>query len=172
MEFNIQEIQDFFMNNITIISICVVMLVSIICSYFYFNSNNSTESMASLDNNAPKILTPEKKIEIPPSTENEVTDGKVLNYFGGKRCPHSNLNSMMYKIVFEKMKNKYPDVSINLFWSDEKQEKFKENNVQFVPTLTSGSNTKINAKMENINIDDYNDKELEELFLKNIYDQL
>ena len=172
MEFNLQEIQDFFMNNLTLVSICVVILVSIVCGYFYFTSNKSTENMASLDNNVPKIVTPENKEKIPSSTENEVKEGKVLNYFGGKGCPHSNVNSMMYKIVFDKLKNKYSDVSINLFWNDEKQEKFKENNVQFVPTLTSGSSKKINVKMENINVDDYDDEKLEELFLKNIYDQL
>lgn len=168
-----QIIQNFFTQNTKIITICIVIL-SIICAYFYFSSNSKSTN----ENMEPKVdkyienLEPKVPVEIPPSTENMVTSGKVLNYFGGKGCPHSNMNSMMYQIVFNKLKKKYSDVNINLLWSDEKQDLFKEKNIQFVPTLLTKTDNKINTKINDINTDNYNDQELENVFLENIYKQL
>jgi hypothetical protein len=167
-------IQNFFTQNTKIITICIVIL-SIICAYFYFSSKSTNENMEpKVENIEPKVenMEPKVPVEIPPSTENMVTSGKVLNYFGGKGCPHSNMNSMMYQMVFNKLKNKYSDVNINLLWSDEKQDLFKEKNIQFVPTLLTNTDNKINTKLNDINTDNYNDQELENLFLENVYKQL
>jgi uncharacterized membrane protein YqiK len=165
-------------NKKVIIAVVVVILIIIISVVIYLKKkkNNNNEPLSNTPNNSPNNApnnTPNvKPVVIPKSTENIIKEGKVLNYFGGKGCPHSNVNSMMYNIVFNKLKTKYPDVNINLFWGDEKKEEFKENNIQFVPTILNKSNDKVNTKMDNSNIDNVNDKELENLFLKNIYDQL
>jgi hypothetical protein len=164
------DLSEMYNNKMIIIGVAVVIIIVCVAIYFYFRKENrdSLEKMNTVSD-IPKV----KPINLPQSTEKEFTKGKVINYFGGKNCPHSNVNSMMYKIVFDKLKNKYQDVNINLFWNDEKQEKFKENNIEFVPTLVSRSNKKINVKLTpDLNADDYNDEELENIFLKNIYDQL
>lgn len=167
----IDDIQTFVQENlylvIGIVIGIVVAFIAAIGAFFYFRNNDET-----LDTTEENTTT-QNRVTIPSSTTEEFTDGKVLNYYGGKFCPHSNVNSIMYNIVFNKLKEKYPEVNVNLFWGDERKEKFSENNVQFVPTLLNNENERINTKLgEDINVDDYSNEELEVMFLENIYNQL
>ena len=155
----LEEIQNFVQENLYVVIGVVVVIIAAVVVYFMFFRKDT-------DNQLPNN-------NIPPSTTEDFTEGKVLNYYGGKQCPHSNIKSIMYNIIFNKLKNKYPDLNINLYWGDERKEKFVENKVQFVPTILNNENVKVETKLnQDINTDDYSDEELEVMFLENIYNQL
>ena len=79
----------------------------------------------------------------------------------------------MYNLINKKFKNKFTDVKINIIWDNEKGDLFDKNNIIYVPTITNKLNNHLNIGLpDNTVKDGKNDKELEEILLKNIYDQL
>lgn len=102
------------------------------------------------------------------------TSNKTLNYFGGDYCPHSNKDSRTYKLIEEEFANKYPDVKVNYYWSNPNNiEEFKKARADYVPTITNNNYDHIKLALpEGTNPEDYNDDELKDLLLENIYNQL
>ncbi len=99
---------------------------------------------------------------------------KVMKYFGGDYCPHSNKDSRTYKLINEYFAKKYPGIKIEYYWIGlDTQEEFKKTNSEYVPTITNGNYQHIKLKIaDNIKLDDHTDEELESLLLENIYNQL
>ena len=104
----------------------------------------------------------------------QMTTSKVIKYFGGDYCPHSNKESRTYKLIHEDFAEKYPDVIIKDYWSEpENRQYFEESNVEIVPTITNSNNTHIRLELpNNTNPDEYTDEELHILLLENVYNQL
>jgi|SaaInlStandDraft_7_1057024.scaffolds.fasta_scaffold00718_3 hypothetical protein len=102
------------------------------------------------------------------------SDNKIIKYFGGDYCPHSNKDSRTYKLITEQFIQKYPNIKIEYYWTGiDSQEEFKKAEAQYVPTITNNNYEHVELKLpDNINFNDYNDDELEDLLLKNIYNQL
>ena len=129
----------------------ILVIILFVIKFVFLNNKNETftESAENTDNN------------------------KVLNYYGGRFCPHSNENSSMYKLITEKLKEKYSNLPINIYWSRDNGDKFTENNIEYVPTVTNNNNEKIFIGLpEGTDKDTKTDEQLEEILLKNIYDQL
>jgi hypothetical protein len=149
---------------IGIISIVIILIGGLIY-YFYSKNNKNNEKMDS--DMEPNI---DRNIDIDME---EFTEGKVINYYGGHYCPHSNKDSPMYNLMTKKLMEKYPDVNINIYWSDKNIDKFKNNNIEYVPTILNNNKEKIVVRLpEGINTEEYTDEQLENILMENIYNQL
>jgi|SaaInlV_165m_DNA_2_1040747.scaffolds.fasta_scaffold05828_1 hypothetical protein len=100
-------------------------------------------------------------------------ESKVLNYYGGNHCPHSRIGSSMYDLISNNFHTKYPNVSINYYWSGEADDEFIRANIEYVPTITNNYNQQLFIGLPEGNVpDDKSDQELEQILLDNIYNQL
>lgn len=106
-----------------------------------------------------------------------MSDKKVIKYFGAHYCPHSNKNSAVYRMINEDFKEKYPDVEIQVYMSedvteDQKKEFFKAD-AKYVPTVTNGKYAKIDLELpKNYNTEDKSMDEMSDVLHSNIYSQL
>jgi hypothetical protein len=139
-------------DNLKYIIPLILVVIGIIIWYFFFKKENLTN-----------------KIE-------KITNGevKILKYFGGDYCPHSNSKSRTYKLITEEFSQRFPNVDIQVFWSNPKNsEEFQKANAEFVPTITSDNYEHITISLpEGTVIEGKSDDELKELLLTNIYNQL
>lgn len=111
--------------------------------------------------------------ELSTNTRSSNPSTKILNYFGGHHCPHSRVNSPMYNLINDKFKEKYPDVTVNIYWSSEHDNIFNEYNVEYVPTILNNVGSQVKAVLpEGIVRDNKTDDELEDILLENINSQL
>ena len=87
---------------------------------------------------------------------------KVLKYFGRKFCQYSNESSVMYKMINEDFREKYPNVEIMFNWMETYREKREGNyaQVEKVPALLNKNYKKIDLMKPTKNV------------LENIYQQL
>ena len=100
---------------------------------------------------------------------------KILHYYGGHHCPHSNKTSKMYKLIHYDFKEKYNNTNIVDYWGTEEKdrENFLKNNIQYVPTLLNNNGNVLKIGIpDNIDTTDKNEDELETLLFNSIYDQL
>lgn len=104
----------------------------------------------------------EDEIKKLKETQKKKKSKKVLKYFGRKFCPYSNECSVMYKMINEDFRNKYPKVEILFNWMETYREKREGNYAQIdkVPTLLNKNYKKIDLQKPTKNV------------LKNIYQQL
>lgn len=110
-----------------------------------------------------------------------MSEKKVIKYFGAHYCPFSNSLSRAYNLINNLIANKYPDVEIELYMSDDineenkkhHMEEFRKADAKYVPTVTNGKYAHINLSLPKDYItDDKTDEEITETLLENIYSQL
>ena len=102
---------------------------------------------------------------------------KSIKYFCAHYCPFSNETSRAYDLINNKFKKKYPDVDIEIFWSEDMNEENKHEhlnaNVQYVPTITNQNYAHIVLSLPpNFEKEGKTDEELTDALLQYIYDQL
>ena len=79
----------------------------------------------------------------------------------------------MHKLITQVLKNKYNDVKVIIYWSDENEKEFTKNNVEFVPTILNNNNENVFIGLpEGTKTENHSDDVLEEMLLENIYNQL
>jgi hypothetical protein len=146
------ESYNFITKNYKYILPVLVVVIGLIVWYFFFKKEKMT-------NNIEKI------------TNGEI---KVLKYFGGDYCPHSNMDSRTYKLITEEFSKRYPNVDIQVYWSgEENKNEFIKANAQFVPTITTENYDHVHIGLqEDVVIEGKSDDELKEMLLSNIYNQL
>ena len=108
-------------------------------------------------------------------TESENVSNKILHYYGGHHCPHSNKTSSMYNLIHNKFNKKYSQIKIIDYWGteDKDRESFIKNNIQYVPTLMNNEGKIIKIGIpESVDVNSKNEDELEEILLTSLYNQL
>lgn len=106
-----------------------------------------------------------------------MSEQKSIKYFGAQYCPYSNESSEAYNLINVLFKEKYPDVNIELYWSEDisedNKEEFLNANAQYVPTVTNRKFAHIALKLpKDYDRSDKTDEELSDALLENIYNQL
>jgi hypothetical protein len=110
-----------------------------------------------------------------------MSEKKVIKYFGAHYCPFSNSRSRAYNLINNLITNKYPDIEIELYMSDDINEEnkkhymaeFRKADAKYVPTVTNDKYAHINLSLPKDYItDDKTDEEITESLLENIYNQL
>lgn len=97
---------------------------------------------------------------------------KILKYYGAHYCPYSNKDSITYTIIKE-FEQKYPDVLVEYYWSEEHKDIMINDNISYVPTIKNSKNESIELNIPtNINIDTMNKIELNNLLLQTTYNKL
>lgn len=160
------------MNTTSIIQICtsLILLFSSIYLIYHFIIND-TENFTPGNCNC-KTLDNNNDNKNDNNKENYKVE-KIIHYYGGKYCPHSKENSNMYNLINNILKSKYENLKINIYWTDVDKDKFIENNVMYVPTIKNNNGKDIFIGLpEGTDVKQYNDKQLEEMLLRNIYNQL
>lgn len=154
--------------------ILFMVAIAAIMVVFYFNTTESVQDKLTQDNSDQDISNDNiRQIITRPVTESFDSSKKGINYFGGHHCPHSRENSSMYNLINERLRKKYPDIQINIYWASEHDDLFNKYNVEFVPTLLNNSGNNVVAGLpEDVNRENKTDKELEEIVLENISKQL
>jgi hypothetical protein len=139
-------------DNLKYIIPLVLVVVGIIIWYFFFKKDKMTNKIEGIENG----------------------ERRVLKYFGGDYCPHSNSNSRTYRLITEEFSQRFPNVDVQVYWSNpENREEFQKANAEFVPTITSENYEHVKVSLpENTVIEGKTDDELKELLLTNIYNQL
>jgi hypothetical protein len=102
---------------------------------------------------------------------------KSIKYFCAHYCPFSNETSRAYDLINNKFKKKYPDVDIEIFWTEDINEENKHEylnaNIKYVPTITNQNYAHIVLSLPpNFEKEGKTDEELNEALLQYIYDQL
>lgn len=139
-------------DNLKYIIPLVLVVIGIIIWYFFFKKEKMTNKLEHIENG----------------------ERKVLKYFGGDYCPHSNINSRTYRLIIEDFSQRFPNVDVQVYWSKpENHEEFENANADYVPTITSKNYEHVKISLpENTIIEGKSDDELKELLLTNIYNQL
>lgn len=146
--------------------IMFMVVIAAIMVVFYFRQTDSVQ-----DNSNDNIQL--EPLVAKPVTESFDSSKKGINYFGGHHCPHSRENSSMYNLINDRLRKKYPDIQINIYWASEHGDLFNKYNVEYVPTLLNNSGNNVVAGLpENVNRENKTDEELEEMVLENILNQL
>ena len=156
-----------------------VILIAVLIYIFSYSSkrekldntkNNNTKNNTNNNNN-----TNDTKSNTQQKVYNLDNAKKVLYYFGGHHCPHSNRNSRMFNFVINKFSIAHPDVAVMVFWGDneQEQEEFRKHNVEYVPTIVNKTGQKIKVGLpDNFDTTGKSDDELENVVINNLYNQL
>jgi hypothetical protein len=100
------------------------------------------------------------------------SDQKIIKFYGADYCPYSNKQSPAYKIMND-FEEEYPSVKVVYYWVGENDKEMNESNVEYVPTILTGDNKKIEIRLpEGVNKEDKTGEELKTLVLENINNQL
>lgn len=102
---------------------------------------------------------------------------KCIKYFCAHYCPYSNKTSKAYDLINNKFKEKYPDVDIEIYWSEEINEdnkhEFLHANAQYVPTITNKKYAHLSLSLPpDFDKEGQSDEELNEALLEHLYEQL
>ena len=102
---------------------------------------------------------------------------KSIKYFCAHYCPFSNETSNAYNLINNKFKEKYPDVNIEIFWTEDMNEENKHEylnaGVEYVPTITNQNYVHIILSLPpNFEKEGKTDEELNDALLEYIYEQL
>lgn len=106
-----------------------------------------------------------------------MSEQKSIKYFCAHYCPFSNETSKSYNLINILFKEKYPDVNVEIYWSEdineENKNEFLNAKAQYVPTVTNGNYAHISLELP----DDYDkeektNEELINALLENVYNQL
>ncbi len=98
---------------------------------------------------------------------------KVLKYFGGDHCPHSNINSHAYKAIKDFEKEFGDKVEVNYYWAGLDNDIMRELNIEYVPYLLNGENQHIELGLpKDTDINKHTEAELKALLLNTIYSKL
>jgi len=106
-----------------------------------------------------------------------MSENKVIKYFGAHYCPHSNKNSRTYDLINHLIPEKYENVQIETFWSEDINEdnkhEFLQARAEYVPTITNDKYVHLKLSLPSeFNTDNKTNVEIQEELLKNIYNQL
>ena len=106
-----------------------------------------------------------------------MSDKKVIKYFGAHYCPHSNKNSAVYGLINESFRERFPDVEIQIYMSEDASEEdkpeFTKADAKYVPTVTNGKYAHLNLKLpDGYDTENKSMDEMGEVLLNNIYQQL
>uniref|UniRef100_A0A6C0J643 Thioredoxin domain-containing protein n=1 Tax=viral metagenome TaxID=1070528 RepID=A0A6C0J643_9ZZZZ len=153
------------------ILIVVILIIVSIVGYFVFKKykDKLTNSVEKLDNQL--NITNTSKIEETLDNSNK----KIIQYYGGHHCPHSNKDSNMYKLINENLNKKYDDILVQVYWGSDPthSQLFQKNNVQYVPTILNSKNQVVKIGLdENVDRTGKTPEDLENLLFENIYKQL
>ena len=129
--------------------------------------NNKSGCKVNSNNNNNKIVE-EKKHNI-----EKLSATKTLKYFGSGTCPHSMKGSRAYNIIKD-FEDANTDVNVEYFWSGgDNMEEFRKAKAEYVPTITNGYYNAVELKLpDNTDTSKYNDIELKNILMTNIYNQL
>ena len=102
---------------------------------------------------------------------------KSIKYFGAHYCPYSNESSRAYNLIYNLFREKYPEVNVTIFWSEdiseENKHEFIKSKADYVPTITNGKYAHIKLSIpENYDKENKTSDEITEAILNHIYDQL
>jgi len=166
--------------------IVVSLIIISIIGYFVFKNfkEKLTNNVNKLDNNTNNTNNTNLNNTNPNNTnDNNITNPnntnnlnkKIIQYYGGHHCPHSNKESNMYKLITEHLNNRYNDVDVKIYWGSEPegQKLFEQNKIEYVPTILNSRNEVVNIGLDD-SVDKTNktDDQLETLLFENIYKQL
>ena len=106
-----------------------------------------------------------------------MSEKKCIKYFGAHYCPHSNKDSRPYNLINSLFKNKYPEIDVEIYWSEdineENKHEFIKANAKYVPTVTNSKYVHINLSLpSDYNTEGKTDDELTDVVLNNINNQL
>jgi hypothetical protein len=149
----------------------IVIFFIVIC-YFKFGKNNKDieNNEISSQNDTNDTNDTNKTNETFSQNSN-----KVLHYYGGHGCPHSNKQSNMYKLLHEKFNDTHKNVQIIDYWGSEEKDRehFTKNNIRFVPTLLNSNGVVVKLKLpEGTNSDGKSEDEIEKMIFNHLVDQL
>ena len=166
--------------------VVIILIISSIVGYFIFKKykNKLSTNIENIDNQlniSPDLkdnqLTVSTDLEnnTKPQENTVIVNKKIIQYYGGHHCPHSNKDSNMYKLITENFSKKYNNVEVKVYWGSEPthEKLFQQNNVQYVPTILNSKNEVVNVGLDK-NVDKINKspEELEHLLFEGIYNQL
>jgi len=166
--------------------VVIILIISSIVGYFIFKKykNKLSTNIENIDNqlNIPSTvennqLTDSTNLEnnTKPQENTDIVNKKIIQYYGGHHCPHSNKDSNMYKLITENFSKKYNNVEVKVYWGSEPthEKLFQQNNVQYVPTILNSKNEVVNVGLdENVDKINKSPEELEHLLFEGIYNQL
>jgi hypothetical protein len=102
-------------------------------------------------------------------------DKKIVKYFGSMFCPHSRKGSMAYNLIKD-FELEYKDsVTVEYYWSNEKNsiDEFNKASVSYVPTITSNNYKKIDITLPSYyDKTDKKESDIKVAYLTNIYNQI
>ena len=151
----------------------VILIAVIIYIVSYSNRKETLENTSkdAKNNNKPQPQQPQQ-----PQIKTSLNDAKkVLYYFGGHHCPHSNRNSRMFNFVINKFSTVHPDVAIVVYWgvNENEQSQFRKYEVEYVPTIVNNNGNKIKVGLpDGYDTGGQTDEELENVVIQNLYEQL
>jgi hypothetical protein len=97
---------------------------------------------------------------------------KTLKYFGSPNCPYSDNKSIAYNTIKQFM-TFYPDVQVNFYTMPDNENVFKENNIEYVPTILNTQNQPIELRLPaDTKTDGKSIDELTKILMDNIYASL
>lgn len=160
-----------------------VILIAVIIYIFSYSNRKETLKNTNKDtknNNKPqenqKTQPQQSQQPQQPQIKTSLNDAKkVLYYFGGHHCPHSNRNSRMFNFVINKFSTVHPDVAIVVYWGDNENEQsqFRKYEVEYVPTIVNNNGNKIKVGLpDGYDTGGQTDEELENVVIQNLYEQL
>jgi len=103
----------------------------------------------------------------------KLSTNKILKYFGSNTCPHSMKGSRAYNIIKD-FEDSHNDVNVEYYWSGkDTMDEFKKANAMYVPTIINGYYNTVELILPvNTDTSQYDDNQLKDLLLSNIYNQL
>lgn len=97
---------------------------------------------------------------------------KTLKYFGSPNCPYSDNKSIAYNTIKQFM-TFYPDVKVDFYTMPDNENVFKENNIEYVPTILNTQNQPIELRLPaDTKTDGKSIDELTKILMDNIYASL
>jgi hypothetical protein len=155
--------------DIIITTIIGIILLGIIIYLIRPSEKFNNKSGCKLSSGNNNIILPKSENK---NVENLSTD-KLLKYFGSGTCPHSMKGSRAYNIIKD-FEDAHADITVQYYWSGgNNMEEFKKANAMYVPTITNGNYNIVELKLpDNTDTSKYNDIELKNLLLTNIYNQI
>ena len=96
---------------------------------------------------------------------------KTLKYFGGGYCPFSNRTSKAYTVIkeFDEL-DKYKDVQVDYYWTEENQNDMEKYDIMYVPTILGKDDKPIELKLpDNYDTAEKSPAQIKEALMEQIY---
>lgn len=158
--------------NIKINYIVVLAMVAVIGVLTFFLVKKYREGMTTSSSTTPSSSSSSSS---GPYMAPQLQPGqKIIKYFGGHNCPHSNTNSHAYNLINKFFREQYPDVYVEIIWSTpENQSEFMNAKAEYVPTITNDKYKHIELNLpEGFQTENKSEDELVKAVCDNVYSQL